>query len=174
MTKVLSVLLLAVASCCASTIVLVDTPNGINGPYTLAVDGQNTWAWCVNFSLPLLPDWEGTVKPLSDFSPSDQILFREAWWITQNDSDPVTAQEGAWDVFGGALAASRYPGGLPWVALAQTNYVSVGLDAFSVIVPSDGWKTQDMMIPPDGHAPEPGTLIAGVALIGMGVWRKKK
>jgi len=179
-----------------TTIGLPGIGDVFGGPYLIQVGGTapgvggtvytvSCGAWTV--MIPSSGHWLAYEEPLSYFTPSQQTLLWEQWWMAQSyppdASNPglvAAIQEGIWWDSpwsnNSGLPSSWGPLYNYWVAMAPIQHTTVDPN-FLVLLASLDTPSQpfDIPLPPPPPVPEPGTMsMAGGLCLGLITVAKNK
>ena len=165
------------------------------GPYTLAVNGVDLLALCVDDQdwSSVGASWTATVTKLSGlnvsntYNPSELTEYEETAvlynLITKSGADRVDIQHAAWDIMDGQITnktalnwaiwggyISPSDGAIPYIEDAISAYNTTNLNGFEILSDStagDCSREQEFLVytPASTATPEPGTY----ALLGLGL-----
>jgi len=150
------------------------------GPYNLIIDGIATTGVCITFDVDITAGqiWQAETKTVTDFSNSQTLL--EAEYLIQQfatSTDWVYIHQAIWDTQEPGTFTDNIT--LAWLSQAQTNYIFVNPNSFSIQVPVPTNASQFFITqndPPIGKVPEitPFSLITfGGFCISLGVFIRK-
>jgi hypothetical protein len=155
------------------------------GPYTVAINGQNYAALCVDFlhQSSTNTTWTAYVNTISDYSklyhPDNLMGYMEEAYLYNQiilpGADRTDIQHAAWSITDSNYKADS--AAQNFVQKAQANFMNVNFAGFEVLSATSG-NQQEFLIwnPSCATAPEPGSfaMLGGGLLFGIGLIRRNR
>lgn len=154
------------------------------GPYTIAMNGQNYAALCVDFlhQSSVGTTWTAYVNTNSDYSKlyhSDKpFLYTEEAYlynlITKPNADRIDIQHAAWNITDPNYQINS--AAQAFVQAAQANFANVNMTGFEVLSAKDCNQQEFLIWNPSCAAPEPNSfaMLGGGLLLGIGLIRRNR